>query len=452
VAGIISRAIRHVRATTEGDTESVLDSANPHSLTEQKRQHRAFVIARVVLVALFIMLWCMLTPIGYPMPYGFLIALVAEMWLLLACLAALRNVESSRSLNTLHVVLLTGELAAHSAMFYFLGGLGWLGCIAFIYGIMYAAVFLSWRQAAFFTACVCAAFVTILALDARGVLTHQVYLPQGPDRYRDMDFLVPTAVGFMGVMGTITFWMVFLGSELRRERDVAVRAYDELRAAQAALSNLNEELEMKVAERTKVLAFRAERDALTGLLNRGTISRRCYEVLAQAGRAGQKVAIIVADGDNFKSCNDQVGHGYGDTVLRVLADTLRDTSRDTDFVGRQGGDEFLVVLPNTAAIGAVRYCRRLIRELEAKKRESDPGLPFPLLSLGVAVFPENGLQVDELTRAADRAMYQAKAAGGGRWRLAERQAPAPAQGADPSGATDEEPVPSHTGLNARKAV
>ena len=293
--------------------------------------------------------------------------------------------ESARSLNVLHAVLLTGELAAHSAMFYFLGGVGWLGCIAFIYGIVYAAVFLSWRQAAFFTACVCAAFVTILVLDANGVLAHQVYLPQGPGRYRDMNFLVPTAVAFIGVMATLTFWMVFLGSELRRERDMAVRAYDELRAAQAALSNLNEELEMKVAERTKVLAFRAERDSLTGLLNRGTVSRRCYEVLAQAGRAGQKVAVIVADGDNFKSCNDTVGHGYGDTVLRSLADTLGDTSRDTDFVGRLGGDEFLVVLPNTATIGAVRYCHRLIRELEIKKRESDAGLPFPLRRRQAAV-------------------------------------------------------------------
>jgi diguanylate cyclase (GGDEF)-like protein len=162
--------------------------------------------------------------------------------------------------------------------------------------------------------------------------------------------------------------------------------------------------------------------------------------------------VIVADGDNFKSCNDTVGHGYGDTVLRALADTLRDTSRDADFVGRLGGDEFLVVLPNTATIGAVRYCHRLIQELEAKKRESDPGLPFPLLSLGVAVFPEHGLQVDELTRAADRAMYQAKAAGGGRWRLAEPQAPAAEQGVEPAGAPEEEPAPSHAGPNARKAV
>jgi diguanylate cyclase (GGDEF)-like protein len=422
-------------------------------LTELKRQHRAFLIARVVLVALFIGLWCTLAPIGYPMPYGFLIALVAEMWLLLVCLAALRNIQQLRALNVLHVVLLTGELAAHSAMFYFLGGVSWLGCIAFIYGIIYASAFLSWRQAACFATCVCAVFITLLVLDANGVLAHQVYLPQGPDRYSDMEYLVPTSVAFVGVMFTLTFWMVFLGGELRRERDIAIRAYDELRTAQAALNRLNEELEMKVAERTKVLSFRAEHDALTGLLNRGTVSRRFHEVLTQAARSGQKVAVIVADGDNFKLCNDSVGHGYGDVVLRALADTLRDASRESDFVGRLGGDEFLVVLPNTSTIGAVRYCRRLIRELEAKKRESDPGLPFPQLSLGLAIFPEHGSQVDELTRLADRAMYEAKAAGGARWRLAIAQKPVDGSpGVAPPEREDEEPVPTHAGVHARKAV
>ncbi len=438
-------------ATGGQKTDSVLDTESPRGLTEQKRQHRAFIVARVVLVTLFIGLWCTLTPIGYPMPYGFLIALGAELWLLLACLAVLYYVERLRSLNLLHMVLLTGELISHSAMFYFLGGVSWLGCIAFIYGIVYAAVFLSWRQAVFFTTCVCAAFVSILVLDARGVLTHQFYLPQGPERYSDTTYLVTTAVAFIGVMATLTFWMVFLGSELRRERDIAIRAYDELRAAQAALNLMNEELEIKVSERTKVLSFRAEHDALTGLLNRGTISRRCHEVLIQAGRSGQKVAIIVADGDNFKSCNDSVGHGYGDVVLRTLADTLRDATRESDFVGRLGGDEFLVVLPNTSTIGAVRYCRRLLRELEARKFASPEGLPFPLLSLGLAIFPEHGSEVDELTRVADHAMYEAKAAGGGRWRLGVAQPPDPPAHV-PAGDDHDEPVPSHAGATREASL
>jgi len=408
------------------------------------------VIARIILVALFIGFWFTLTPIGYQMPYGFLIALVAEMALLVTCLVILNMVQRSRSLDVLHGVLLTGELVCHSTMFYFLGGVNWLGCIAFIYGIVYAAVFLSWKQAAFFTACVCAAFMGIIALDATGSIGHQVFLPQGPDRYKDMDYLVPTAVSFIGVMGTLTFWMVFLGGELRRERDVTMRAYDELRIAQAELRRLNEDLEAKVAERTKVLSFRAEHDALTGLLNRGTISRRCQEVLAQAARSGQKVAVIVADGDDFKSCNDRVGHGYGDTVLRSLGDTLRETSRESDYVGRLGGDEFLVVLPNTATVGAVRYCRRLTKELQAKKNVVEDGFPFPMLSLGVAVFPDHGSHLDELTRVADRAMYEAKAAGGARWRLGTGSIePIELTEAAPDSPHDE-PAPTQAGV--RKAV
>jgi diguanylate cyclase (GGDEF)-like protein len=408
------------------------------------------VFARVILVALFIAFWFTLTPIGYQMPYGFLIALAAEMCLLLTCIVILDKVRRAHSLDILHGVLLTGELGCHSAMFYFLGGASWLGAIAFIYAIVYAAVFLSWKQAAFFTVCVCTVYISILALDATGTIGHQVFLPQGPERYKDMDYLVPTAVSFIGVMSTLTFWMVFLGGELRRERDVAMCAYDELKVAQAELRLLNEDLEAKVAERTKVLSFRAEHDALTGLLNRGTISRRCQEVLAQAARSGQKVALIVADGDDFKSCNDRVGHGYGDTVLRSLADTLQDTSRNSDYVGRLGGDEFLVVLPNTATVGAVRYCRRLLKELQAKKAAVEDGLPFPMLSVGLAIYPDHGSQVDELTRVADRAMYQAKAAGGARWRLGEGSAETAEPGEPSEASPHDEPVPSHAGV--RRAV
>jgi diguanylate cyclase (GGDEF)-like protein len=448
MAGICPRAMSHV-SRSEAITENTLDNASPRGLTEKKRQHRAFVIARLILVALFVGFWFTLTPIGYKMPYGFLIALVAEMALLVTCLVALDRVRSSRALDVQHVVLLTGELGCHSAMFYFLGGASWLGAIAFIYAIVYAAVFLSWKQAAFFTVCVCSVFVGIIALDATGTISHQVFLPQDPDRYKNMDYLVPTTVSFIGVMGTLTFWMVFLGSELRRERDVAMRAYDQLRVAQAELRSFNDELEAKVAERTKVLSFRAEHDALTGLLNRGTISRRCQEVLAQAARSGQKVALIVADGDDFKSCNDRVGHGYGDTVLRSLADTLRETSRDSDYVGRLGGDEFLVVLPNTATVGAVRFCRRLMKELETRKDGTEDGLPFPMLSLGLAIYPDHGLQVDELTRVADRAMYAAKAAGGARWRLGASSTDPVTASERASTSFHDEPVPTHAG--ARKA-
>lgn len=216
-------------------------------------------------------------------------------------------------------------------------------------------------------------------------------------------------------MATITFWMVFIGNEMRRERDVAIKANDELLLAQKDLRELNEELEKKVEERTRALTWRAEHDALTGLLNRSSIARRCQELLALGRRGGRSLSIVVADGDNFKGCNDNGGHAYGDEVLRALAEVLRQCARESDIVGRQGGDEFLIVLPDTGEKGAVKFCKRLLKQVEARAASWHlEGPAIPTLSLGVSVFPEHGSDVDELILIADRAMYDAKAAGGNR--------------------------------------
>jgi diguanylate cyclase (GGDEF)-like protein len=270
-----------------------------------------------------------------------------------------------------------------------------------------------------FTGAVIAACLSVVVLDGTGTIPHQWYLPQGADRYRDPEFLVATSVGFAGVAGTVTFWMVFLGTEIRRERDTALRANAELMKTQLELRALNESLERKVEERTRVLAWRAEHDQLTGLLNREAVTRRAQELLALARRGGRSLCVIVADSDGFKRCNDEAGHAYGDEVLRQTARCLLESCRESDVVGRLGGDEFMVVLPDTSARGALRYARRLLRGVKAARDAWEVASPpFPSMSLGVAVFPERGSDVDELTRDADRAMYAAKAAGGCRVTLA----------------------------------
>jgi diguanylate cyclase (GGDEF)-like protein len=364
---------------------------------------------------MFIGLWALLFVIGYPMPAGFLVLLVAEAAFLGIVRLSIEGVRSVRALHRVHWQLLAVEVACHTGMFYVLGGLSWLGVFAYVYAILYASVFLTPRQAAGFTVALIAAFLVVVTLDATGVLQHQWYLPQDADRYRNTEFLVTTSIAFVGVLGTITFWMVFIGAELRRERDAAVKANADLIATQDELRCLNEELEKKVAQRTQTLVWRAEHDALTGLLNRGAVNRRLRELVALARRGGRPLTVIIADADRFKVCNDTAGHAYGDEVIRALAGCLEVTGRETDLSGRLGGDEFLVILPDTSARGAVRYSRRLLRCVAERRHEWDlTGPPLPTLSLGIAVFPEHGSSVDELVRAADRAMYDAKGGGGNR--------------------------------------
>ncbi len=383
------------------------------SLAEARRQHRAFVGARVVLVLLFVGLWLSLAPIGYPMPAGFLVVLLIELTALGTFYLLVNRAPTTRSLQTLFYALLAIELACHTAIVYFLGGISWLGPIAYVYALMYTAVFLSWRRAVVFTCAVGAAYMTVVALDATGVLPHQWYLPQGPDRYRDPEFLVTTSVSFVGVLATITFWMVFIGNQLRRERDFTLKAHAELLQAQAELRTLNRDLERKVEERTRVLAWRAEHDQLTQLLNREAVTRRAQELLPLARRGDRPLAVIIADADKFKICNDRAGHAYGDQVLRAISECLTESCRESDIVGRLGGDEFLIALPDTSARGALRFCRRLLKRVEAARKAWQlSGPPLPTVSLGVAAFPENGSDIDELVRVADRAMYAAKAAGG----------------------------------------
>jgi diguanylate cyclase (GGDEF)-like protein len=159
------------------------------------------------------------------------------------------------------------------------------------------------------------------------------------------------------------------------------------------------------------LIQRAHFDQLTGMPNRQLCHDRLQQALAQARREQSRVGVLFIDLDGFKNINDSLGHIAGDELLKDTALRLGAAVRDVDTVGRFGGDEYVVILPQlqaTLEIEAVieRIMAALERPFTINERES-----FISCSIGATVFPEDGLTADELLRKADTAMYGAKSAG-----------------------------------------
>jgi two-component system, cell cycle response regulator len=185
----------------------------------------------------------------------------------------------------------------------------------------------------------------------------------------------------------------------------------------------NEELVARVraALRTKAvhdnLAESAARDGLTGLLNRRALDARAEEAVALAHRHGRPLCCLLLDIDHFKQVNDTHGHAAGDTVLREAARRISDTSRTSDVVGRYGGEEFVVLLPETTEVDAVTAADRLRASLAARPVLARQ-VHIPIrASVGVAAWHLTMGSPADLYAAADQALYRAKELGRDRTEL-----------------------------------
>jgi len=161
------------------------------------------------------------------------------------------------------------------------------------------------------------------------------------------------------------------------------------------------------------LSYLAFRDALTELPNRALFFDRLRQALVDARRHNGAFAVLVADLDGFKHVNDRYGHETGDALLQVAAKRLRAASREGDTVARIGGDEFSAILaratsPEDAAIVAKRMVRAFNAPVVVAGQSCQVGI-----SIGIALYPANGKDMDTLVANADGAMYAAKRAGGG---------------------------------------
>jgi diguanylate cyclase (GGDEF)-like protein/PAS domain S-box-containing protein len=156
------------------------------------------------------------------------------------------------------------------------------------------------------------------------------------------------------------------------------------------------------------IRYLAHHDQLTGLPNRNAFLDRVSQVLTLARRYERRVGILFLDLDHFKPINDQFGHQVGDVVLRVVAMRLRECIRESDTPCRQGGDEFLVLIPEVTQIDQLRdLALKLIEAIDQPITVSEQNLHVTA-SVGVAIYPEDGSHSDDLIQAADTAMYAAK--------------------------------------------
>ena len=170
----------------------------------------------------------------------------------------------------------------------------------------------------------------------------------------------------------------------------------------------------KAEERIKNLAYF---DVLTGLPNRRLFTDRLQVAIANAHRHGQRLAIMFLDLDLFKRINDTLGHGVGDMVLVESAKRLGLCVRDGDTVARLGGDEFVVLLPELDHIEDVaKLAERVINQVKAPFVIDEHEL-YVTTSIGIAVYPDDGLTVEQLIKNADTAMYRAKDLGRNAYQL-----------------------------------
>ena len=170
---------------------------------------------------------------------------------------------------------------------------------------------------------------------------------------------------------------------------------------------------------------RASTDALTGLPNRATFESRAATAGAYFDRYARPFSIMMLDVDFFKKFNDTHGHEVGDRVLKHVADLLRAGVRDVDLAARLGGEEFVVLLPETSIKHAGDAAERIRRSIEARPLIAD-GRPLRITaSVGVAACPECTTTTGDVLRLADEALYRAKAAGRNRVALAPKIGRAP---------------------------
>lgn len=216
---------------------------------------------------------------------------------------------------------------------------------------------------------------------------------------------VATAVGFMvgnrylevpysdNAMATAILALAYLGVMFHAYVDRSMSFFLRMRAYNRKLQQL------------------ASHDPLTGVMNARAYYAACDQQIRSSERSNQSYAVMFVDLDHFKKVNDTYGHAAGDEVLRTVSATLQDKIRESDLLGRIGGEEFCIFLPATDAKGAMQLAENLRLAIEACKPDVGSTVLTVTASIGVAVSSDPGVSMQVIQERADQAMYQAKKGG-----------------------------------------
>lgn len=176
----------------------------------------------------------------------------------------------------------------------------------------------------------------------------------------------------------------------------------------ALLSELQMRQE-RLRQQNSQLELQASRDGLTGLANRSHFEQRLQQALLDAEAMGRKLAVLFIDNDHFKQVNDIHGHAAGDALLRAVGLRLHSVVREADLVARLGGDEFAILLYPVGGMADAQVVEHKIQEaMQCPVVTSSGAALRPSVSVGIAVFPLHGQDMEKLMDHADQAMYEAK--------------------------------------------
>jgi diguanylate cyclase (GGDEF)-like protein len=167
----------------------------------------------------------------------------------------------------------------------------------------------------------------------------------------------------------------------------------------------------RIVQYTRELIHVAATDPLTGAFNRRSFTERSMAELGRASRYNRPTSILMIDIDRFKSINDTYGHGGGDAVLKALVACLHESVRPSDILGRLGGEEFAIILPETDLAGAEVAAERIRCAVAALNVALETGMVDFTVSIGVERFTDQATTLKPAMDLADRALYQAKADG-----------------------------------------